>query len=141
MRTSHVGLPGLCVAHQVLAVAFLTSVTLILRTANSKPTTLLSSPLSTTSLRLPIPTTLSGFLFQPPLWLFSNLSFLPHFWSRRRSRAQAFVWFRAKTKKSSACCTTHIVSHYNKVICKLITSLSNGFHYNKNNNFSWKIWL
>ena len=51
--------------------------------------------------------TLSGFLCQLPLWLLSDLPFLFHFRSHRRSRAQAFVWFRAKTDKELVCLASH----------------------------------
>ena len=70
---------GFCEAHQVLAVAFLTSVdSVILWAANSKPTALLCHPLSTA---------LSGFLGQLTLSSLT-LPFLLHFRSHGRSRFQ-----------------------------------------------------
>ena len=47
------------------------------------------------------------------LWVpFSNSysRSLTHFRSRRRSRAQAFVWFRAKTDKGVVCLADHLHS-------------------------------
>ena len=55
-------------------------------------------PLSTALLRHPLPTAFLSSFFQPSDW-----RFLAHFPSHRRSRAQAFVWFRAKTNEKIVC--------------------------------------
>ena len=62
--------------------------------------------LPTAPLRRPSPTAFSEFLSPTP-----DSRSLTHFRSRRRSQAQAFVWFRAKTKGLSAWRTPFIVSH------------------------------
>ena len=62
------------------------------------PTGLFCCPVSTAPQRLPSPTLFSEFLF-PTLWLAFPCP-LPVV---SRSRAQAFVWFRAKTNKKIVC--------------------------------------
>ena len=55
----------------------------------------------------PFANSFSEFLFPTTLW-----RSLAHFRSHQRSRAQAFVWFRAKTNKKVVCWRTpFIVSH------------------------------
>ena len=71
------------------------------------PTGHFSHPVSTPSatLRRPSPTAFSEFLCPTP-----DSRSLTHFRSRRRSRAQAFVWFRAKTDKGIVWLADHLHS-------------------------------
>ena len=55
--------------------------------------------LLTATLRLPSPTRFRGFLFPTPLWRSFPVT--------SRSRAQALVWFRAKTDKGIVCLADH----------------------------------
>ena len=66
------------------------------------PTVLFCCPLSTAPLRHLSPTPLS-----PSLFLTPTLAFPCPRPARRRSRAQAFVWFRAKTDKGIICLADH----------------------------------
>ena len=63
--------------------------------------------LPTALLRRPLPTDFSEFLCPTPHW-----RSLAYFWSCRDLKSKPFVWFRAKTKGSSAWQTTNIVSQY-----------------------------